>query len=56
MQPWEQFEKIIDKVDLFLFDIKHMNNEKHLKYTGVSNRCYFRKSKKAFGKRIAIFI
>ncbi|WP_291636669.1 trans-4-hydroxy-L-proline dehydratase activase [Clostridium sp.] len=34
---WEQFEKIVDKVDLFLFDIKHMNNEKHLKYTGVEN-------------------
>ena len=34
---FEQFEKIIDKVDLILFDIKHMNNEKHLKYTGVSN-------------------
>jgi pyruvate formate lyase activating enzyme len=23
--------------DLFLFDIKHLDNEKHLKYTGVSN-------------------
>ena len=34
---FEQFEKIIDKVDLILFDIKHMNNEKHLEYTGVSN-------------------
>ena len=35
--PFEQFEKIIDSVDLFLFDIKHMNNEKHLEYTGVEN-------------------
>lgn len=34
---WEKFEKIVNNVDLFLFDIKHMNNEKHLKYTGVGN-------------------
>lgn len=34
---WEQFEKILDNVDLFLFDIKHMNNAKHLEYTQVSN-------------------
>ena len=34
---FEEFEKIIDNVDLILFDIKHMNNEKHMKYMGVSN-------------------
>ncbi|WP_432409699.1 trans-4-hydroxy-L-proline dehydratase activase [Wukongibacter sp. M2B1] len=34
---WENFERIMDKVDLFLFDIKHMDNEKHKKYVGVSN-------------------
>jgi pyruvate formate lyase activating enzyme len=34
---FEKFEKIIDNVDLFLFDIKHMDNENHLEYTGVSN-------------------
>jgi pyruvate formate lyase activating enzyme len=34
---FEKLEKIIDNVDLFLFDIKHMDNEKHLEYTGVSN-------------------
>lgn len=38
---WEQFEKIVDNVDLFLFDIKHMDNEKHLKYTGVGNVLIF---------------
>jgi pyruvate formate lyase activating enzyme len=31
-------DKISDKVDLFLFDIKTMNEKKHIKYTGVSNR------------------
>jgi pyruvate formate lyase activating enzyme len=31
-------ERISDKVDLFLYDLKIMDNEKHKKYTGVSNR------------------
>ncbi|RKY88532.1 glycyl-radical enzyme activating protein [candidate division KSB1 bacterium] len=31
------FEKILDKVDLFLYDVKIIDDEKHKKYTGVSN-------------------
>ncbi|MPQ43181.1 trans-4-hydroxy-L-proline dehydratase activase [Clostridium tarantellae] len=34
---WENFNKIYNKVDLFLYDIKLMNNEKHKKYTGKEN-------------------
>jgi len=36
--PYSSFERILDKVDLFLFDLKHMDEEKHKKYTGVSNK------------------
>jgi pyruvate formate lyase activating enzyme len=36
--PKEAFDKVSDKVDLFLFDIKLMDNKKHMKYTGVSNK------------------
>jgi pyruvate formate lyase activating enzyme len=32
------FDRISNKVDLFLYDIKVMNNEKHRKYTGASNK------------------
>lgn len=35
---WENIDRIKDKVDLFLYDIKHMDDEKHKKYTGVSNK------------------
>ena len=35
--PWESFEKIIPDTDLFLYDIKAMNDELHKEYTGVSN-------------------
>lgn len=31
------FRSVIPYTDLFLFDIKQIDNEKHLKYTGVSN-------------------
>jgi pyruvate formate lyase activating enzyme len=33
----ERFEKIIPFTDLFLFDIKHLDNDKHKEYTGTSN-------------------
>ena len=32
------FDSVIDKVDLFLYDLKLMDDEKHMKYVGVSNR------------------
>jgi pyruvate formate lyase activating enzyme len=31
------YQAIIPYTDLFLFDIKHLDDEKHTKYTGVSN-------------------
>lgn len=36
--PWADFERIIPYTDLFLYDIKTMNDELHRKYTGVSNK------------------
>lgn len=35
--PAEDFEKISDLADLFLYDLKIMNDRDHQKYTGVSN-------------------
>ena len=34
---WQVLKTLIDYVDLFLFDIKHMNTEEHLKLTGRNN-------------------
>lgn len=36
--PWERFERVLGGVDLFLYDIKLMDEGLHEKYTGVSNR------------------
>lgn len=35
---WTNFERIIPLTNLFLFDVKHTDNEKHQLYTGVSNK------------------
>lgn len=36
--PSEEAEVMAELFDLILFDIKHLNNELHQKYTGVTNR------------------
>ena len=34
----KNLEDVLPYVDLFLYDLKHLNEEKHYEYTGVSNR------------------
>jgi len=34
---WEIFEKVMPAIDLFLYDIKEMDPERHSEYTGVPN-------------------
>lgn len=36
--PFEDFAKIEPFVDLYLYDIKFINDDQHIKYTGVSNK------------------
>ncbi|TKJ29932.1 glycyl-radical enzyme activating protein [bacterium (candidate division B38) B3_B38] len=36
--PFEVIQSISDKVDLFLYDLKIMDDEKHRQYTGASNK------------------
>ncbi len=35
---WHEIERVLSFTDLFLYDIKLVNDEKHLEYTGVSNK------------------
>jgi pyruvate formate lyase activating enzyme len=44
--PWENFEKIYDYVDLFLYDLKLIDNKSHVKYIGVSNELILENLKK----------
>jgi pyruvate formate lyase activating enzyme len=34
---WERFSRVLEHTDLLLFDLKHMNTEKHRRRTGVGN-------------------
>lgn len=43
---WEVLESVADKVDLFLYDLKHLENEAHEKYTGVPNTVILENLKK----------
>ncbi|MDO4556372.1 MAG: glycyl-radical enzyme activating protein [Lachnospiraceae bacterium] len=36
--PWESFEQVLPYLDLVMFDLKIMDDEKHIKYTGESNK------------------
>jgi pyruvate formate lyase activating enzyme len=35
---WEYFAKVLEYVDLVLYDLKHMDNAEHKKLTGVDNK------------------
>ena len=50
--------RISDKVDLFLYDLKIMDDEKHKKYTGVSNKLILENLRKLTeqGKSVAVRI
>jgi pyruvate formate lyase activating enzyme len=35
---WKKLEQLLEKIDWVIFDIKHIDDEKHIKYTGTSNK------------------
>jgi len=53
---WEDFKKVLEYVDLTLYDIKYMNNEKHRELTGVGNELILQNAKKVakLGKDMVI--
>ncbi|NIM58827.1 MAG: glycyl-radical enzyme activating protein [Candidatus Aminicenantes bacterium] len=55
---FEELDRISDKVDLFLYDLKIMDNKKHEKYTGVSNKLILDNLRKLAerGKSVAVRI
>jgi pyruvate formate lyase activating enzyme len=44
--PWELFERIIPYTNLFLYDVKLMDDERHKHFTGVSNHLILENLKK----------
>jgi pyruvate formate lyase activating enzyme len=46
---WSQVEKVLPHADLLLFDVKHLDDERHLRATGVHNGPILENLKKASG-------
>ena len=53
---WEILSKISSKIDLFLYDLKIMDSERHKKYTGVSNEIILENLKKLSSVHNNIFV
>ncbi len=47
---WEHFEKVLPYTDLFLYDVKCFDEQKHKEYTGVSNKLILENLKKLSDK------
>ena len=47
--PFTYFERVLPYTDLFLYDIKHMDEEAHKTGTGVSNRLILQNLEKLLG-------
>jgi len=44
--PWSNIEKVLPYTDIFLYDIKHMNSERHAWATGVPNELILENARK----------
>ncbi len=53
---WEDFEKVLEYSSCVLYDIKHMDSQKHREITGVGNELILQNAKKiaALGKNMII--
>ena len=54
--PFDYFERILPYTDLFLYDIKIVDSEKHKKYVGVGNELIISNIKKllSLGARVVV--
>ena len=43
---WENYLKVIDFIDLILYDMKHMDPERHKEFTGVDNKLILANAKR----------
>jgi len=55
---WQLLCEMANCVDLFLYDLKHIDNDKHIEYTGVSNELILDNLRKlvALGKDILVTV
>ena len=54
--PFEFFERIIPYTDLFLYDVKCFDSDKHRQYTGVENQLILKNLKRLLAKSTPVWI
>ncbi len=54
--PFQDIQKILPYLDLFLMDIKHMDSAKHKEYTGASNSLILENAKKLAKSGVELII
>ena len=54
--PYERFERILPYTDLFLYDIKCFDSEKHKQYTGVGNELILENLKRLLATDKSVWI
>jgi pyruvate formate lyase activating enzyme len=54
--PLTNIEKVLPYIDFFLWDIKHMNDQKHKKFTGVSNKLILSNARSVSERNIPLYI
>jgi len=54
--PWENIERTLPYIDFFLWDIKHMDTERHRELTGVSNELILSNARSVSKKNIPLYI
>jgi len=54
--PWTKIEKLLPYIDFFLWDIKHMNDEEHRKFTGVSNKLILSNARSVSERNVPLHI
>jgi pyruvate formate lyase activating enzyme len=54
--PWANIQQMLPYIDFFLWDIKHMEPEKHKRLTGVSNKLILSNARRVSERNISIYI
>jgi pyruvate formate lyase activating enzyme len=54
--PWQNFEYVLNFADMFLYDIKKMDTEKHKEYTGSGNELILENIEKLCAKNMQVII
>ena len=54
--PWASIEPMLPYIDFFLWDIKHMDSQKHREFTGVSNELILQNARSVSDRNIPLYI